>query len=201
MVGRVTQLTDKQSATYVQLLDLAEARFGEKGYAGVSLRELANELGIKHASLYHHVPGGKQQLYVAVMERTLQRYRAGIQEVMNKTQGDIATKLLEIAVWLLEQPPFDYHRMTTADLTHIDPEHQRSLTIMAFHSFQQPIRDVLLLARENGEITVRNLDLAAMMFLGEIQALHNVPFQYTLTSKEAVAEEIIDLLLNGWRKR
>lgn len=194
-------MTEKQSETYTLLLDLAETAFGEKGYTGVSLRNLADMLGIKHTSIYYHVPGGKQSLYVAVMERTLWRYREGIENATLRVQGDISAKMHAIAKWLLSQPPFDYHRMRTGDLIHLTPEHQRSLMYLSFRSFQQPVRDMLLLARENGEIDVRNIDLAATMFLGQIQALHNVPFEYTQTNKEAVAIEIIDLLLNGWRKR
>jgi TetR/AcrR family transcriptional regulator, cholesterol catabolism regulator len=194
-------VTDKQNSTYYQLLDVAEVWFNKKGYVEVSLRDLANELGIKHASIYHHVPQGKQQLYVAVMERMLNRYREGIERAIQQSNGMIVDKMRSVAHWLLNQPPFDYHRMTHYDLQHLAPEQQRALAYLAFVSFQQPIRDMLLVARANGEIAVANVDLAATMFLGPIQALHDVPFQYTQTNKEAVAEEVIHLILNGWKPR
>jgi AcrR family transcriptional regulator len=194
-------VTDQRSPTYAHLLDLAEGLFNEMGYDGVSLRDLARELGIKHASLYHHVPGGKQQLYIAVMERTLHRHRVGIETAIRETQGSIVDKMRAVAAWILGQPPFDEHRMRTQDLPHLPPEQQQALSFLAFRSFQQPVRDVLLIARQQGEIDLHNIDLAAVMFLRGIQALHDVPFEYTTTSKEAVAEDVIQLLLNGWRPR
>src|SRR5256712_11647521 len=37
------------------ILDAAERRFAERGFAGVSMREIASEAGLKNqASLYHH---------------------------------------------------------------------------------------------------------------------------------------------------
>lgn len=194
-------MSDQRNPTYTHLLDLAEGLFNEKGYDGVSLRDLAAALSIKHASLYHHVPGGKQQLYSAVMERTLYRHRDGMEAAIRDTPGNIIDRLRAVAAWILHQPAFDEHRMRTQDLPHLAPERQQALAFLAFRSFQQPVRDLLLIARQNGEIDVQNIDLAAVMFLRGIHALHNVPFQYTSTSKEAVAEEVIQLLLNGWRPR
>jgi AcrR family transcriptional regulator len=194
-------VSDQRSETYARLLDLAERWFGEKSYSEVSLRDLAGELGIKHASLYHHVPGGKQQLYIAVIERILRRHREGIEAAIRDTHGDIVDKMRAVAAWILTQPPFDEHRMRTQDVPHLAPEHGQALTFLAFRSFQQPVRDLLLLANAKGEIRVKNIDLAAVMFLRGIHALHAVPFQYTDTSKEQVAEEVIELLLNGWRPR
>jgi AcrR family transcriptional regulator len=194
-------MSEQRGETYNHLLDLAERWFVERGYAEVSLRDIAKALGIKHASLYHHVPGGKQQLYLAVMERMLNRYRKGIETTIGETPGDLREKMRAIASWLLQQRPFDEHRMRRLDLPHLEPEHQRSLSFLSFRSFQQPMRDVLLIAREKGEIDVDNIDLAAVMFLRAIQALHDVPFQYTQTNKETVAEDVIHLLLDGWRKR
>lgn len=53
------------------ILDAAERRFAERGFAGVSVREIANEAGLKNqASLYHHFRN-KKALYEAVLTRGL----------------------------------------------------------------------------------------------------------------------------------
>lgn len=51
------------------ILDVAERRFAERGFRGVSVREIAAEVGLKNqASLYHHFRN-KRALYEAVLAR------------------------------------------------------------------------------------------------------------------------------------
>src|SRR5215470_12304170 len=51
------------------ILDVAEGRFAERGFAGVSVREIAADVGLKNqASLYHHFRH-KRALYEAVLAR------------------------------------------------------------------------------------------------------------------------------------
>ena len=51
------------------ILDAAEARFADRGFAGVSVREIAADVGLKNqASLYHHFRN-KRALYEAVLAR------------------------------------------------------------------------------------------------------------------------------------
>src|SRR5262245_5820145 len=51
------------------VLDAAERRFAERGFAGVSVREIAADAGLKNqASLYHHFRD-KRALYEAVVAR------------------------------------------------------------------------------------------------------------------------------------
>jgi len=53
------------------ILDAAERRFAERGFAGVSVREIAADAGLKNqASLYHHFKN-KRALYEAVLARGL----------------------------------------------------------------------------------------------------------------------------------
>jgi len=53
------------------ILDAAERSFAERGLAGVSMRGIAAEAGLRNqASLYHHFQD-KQALYEAVLERGL----------------------------------------------------------------------------------------------------------------------------------
>jgi AcrR family transcriptional regulator len=50
-----------------EILDQAMALFGEVGYRGASLREIATRCGLSHPGLLHHFPT-KQSLLLAVLE-------------------------------------------------------------------------------------------------------------------------------------
>ena len=55
-----------------KILDVAEALFARRGYAGVGLREVATDAGLGKSSLFHHFPS-KAELYLAVLRRVFER--------------------------------------------------------------------------------------------------------------------------------
>ena len=60
-----------------KILDVAEARFAQRGYAGVGLRELAAASGLGKSSLFHHFPS-KADLYLAVTDRVVERIETAV---------------------------------------------------------------------------------------------------------------------------
>ena len=60
-----------------KILEVAEARFAQRGYAGVGMREVATAAGLGKSSLFHHFPS-KAELYVAVVERAIERIEAHV---------------------------------------------------------------------------------------------------------------------------
>ncbi|MEM9668316.1 MAG: helix-turn-helix domain-containing protein [Pseudomonadota bacterium] len=54
--------------TREKLLDTAEALFAERGFYGVSIAAIADELGLTKQALLHHF-GNKEKLYGAVLQR------------------------------------------------------------------------------------------------------------------------------------
>lgn len=52
-----------------RLIDAALAVFAERGYAGTELADVAAAAGVGRPLLYHYFEGGKEDLYVAVLER------------------------------------------------------------------------------------------------------------------------------------
>ncbi len=57
----------KGRARRSEIIDQAMAMFGEVGYRGATLREIATRCGISHTGLLHHFPN-KEALLVAVLE-------------------------------------------------------------------------------------------------------------------------------------
>jgi len=57
-----------------KILDVAEALFARRGYAGIGLREVADSSGLSKSSLFHHFRS-KEQLYHEVILRVLLRIR------------------------------------------------------------------------------------------------------------------------------
>ncbi|MFK8047529.1 MAG: TetR/AcrR family transcriptional regulator [Halioglobus sp.] len=60
----------KGELTSIRILDAAEDLFATHGYDGTSLRQIAEQTGIKEPGLYNYF-AGKQALYEAVLHRAL----------------------------------------------------------------------------------------------------------------------------------
>lgn len=66
--------TRDAAQTRADILDAAFVQFADKGLAGARVEEIAAAIGITKATLYHYFPG-KDDLYLAVLERAYRRMR------------------------------------------------------------------------------------------------------------------------------
>ncbi len=187
----------KPTSARERVLEAAETLFMERGYKGVTLADVAREVGIRTASLYYHVPGGKQDLFVEVVERSLVRHQAGLEAAVRHAAGDWTTQLQAAAVWLFSQPALDLIRMNQADMPALDPEHAARLGRAIYESLQRPVVDLLAAAQDRGEIDPPDLDLLAASFLSIVQTIHNTPATWQDRPKEKMAADMIRVLATG----
>ena len=78
--GQVPQTRRKDTSE--RALAAAEKLLVRGGYANLSLDGVADALGIRTPSLYHHFPGGKEELVLAVSERNAVQDGARVVELM-----------------------------------------------------------------------------------------------------------------------
>ncbi|GAC1469417.1 MAG: hypothetical protein NVS2B12_12480 [Ktedonobacteraceae bacterium] len=196
-----------------RVLRAAARLFARKGYAAVTLRDIAAEVGIRHTSLYHHVPGGKEEMFVEVTERELERHRRGLVQAITDAGPDIRAQLYAVADWLLSQPPVDLLRMTHADMPAIDPVQAGRLLKMAYDTILAPIEEVLVQAGQRGDLKPHDFGLIAGSLFGMLEALFIVPEQVlfedmnlkattvapSIQGRQRMARELVDVLLAGLR--
>ena len=63
------------------IISVAQKLFGVYGLEKVSMREIANELGLSKASLYYYFPD-KESLYIAVVEKEQAEYLSGLENLV-----------------------------------------------------------------------------------------------------------------------
>lgn len=183
-----------------QVLRVAERLFSERGYAAVTMRDIADELGIRQASLYYHAPQGKEQLFVEVIQESLKRHHQGIERAIAESDPDIGSQLRALAFWLLSQPPVDFTRFLRSDLPALEKEHAEHLLDLAAKALIAPIKEVIVTAYRRGEIRLVDEKAIATAFLALIDSLHDMD-RYTHAPGEVLARDIIDVLLDGLRRR
>jgi AcrR family transcriptional regulator len=73
---------DKGTKRRDNIVDEATRLFGERGYEGASMADLAERVGLRKASLFHHFPS-KEQLYAAVLERPARELGAAVDRALS----------------------------------------------------------------------------------------------------------------------
>ncbi len=189
---------DGLSESRGRLLDAAEALFIRKGYGATTLRDISTELGVSHASLYYHFPGGKDELFVAVTERNIERHRLGLIEAIQSGGDTLHGRLTQVASWLLSQPPMDLIRMAETDMPALPQATARKLMEALYASILWPITGIFREAKISGTVSKANDEgLLAGAFFGLIESLHATPSAYVSRGKMDMANELIGIVLKG----
>jgi AcrR family transcriptional regulator len=77
---------EAKARTREQLLDAAARIFARKGYAGASVEEIAESAGYSTGALYSNF-AGKQELFLELMSRKAERYRAAVAGILEPDAG------------------------------------------------------------------------------------------------------------------
>lgn len=181
-----------------QLLDAAESRFAERGYAAVTLKDIARDLGIRQPSIYYHVPGGKEDLYMEVMMRHLERHRAGVEAAIAAGGGSLEKRLHGIGAWMLHKPPVDVVRMTHSDLPALPPDYVKLLESAFQRCVFEPIEAIFQEADAQGLLRFRDARVLTRIFFSNIVALASARKYWAQHATERqVLGACLDILLHG----
>jgi TetR/AcrR family transcriptional repressor of lmrAB and yxaGH operons len=82
-----------------RLIESAARLFRRQGYAATGVKQLLDGSGTVNGSLYHHFPGGKEQVAVAVAERAGQEVEAALKKLLADA-GSVHTALDLWITWL-----------------------------------------------------------------------------------------------------
>lgn len=186
-----------------RVLDAAEALFSKRGYAAVRLQDIADAVQIRHASLYYHAPGGKEQLFIEVMERHFVRLRDGLEIVLAGASDDLRDQMTAVARWLALQAPVDLARMLNADVLSIDQAQAQRLSLLAYDALREPLAGALRSAAARGVVDLPDIELASIALIGILQCVHTIPRSFVRDDQHLVetAQATVDLLLTGLLKR
>lgn len=188
-----------QSSARERVQNVAERLFAERGYKAVTLRDIAQELGIRQASLYYHFPGGKEELYVTVVERGLRAHAEGLHQAIRDAGPHLETQLRSVLTWLVTHPLVDLGRMLLADFQAVSEQHRTRLTQLALESLVLPIESMLAAAKERGETTVGNARLAAAVVLTTAEGIVATSRVIGRQPDELVSQAL-EILLSGLRR-
>ncbi len=93
VVQRLTQAERRQD-TRRRLLVSAREVFGQRGFGGASLDEIAERAGLTRGALYYNFPGGKDDLFLALFEERTDERATAIERAFGEgDDGDLDATL------------------------------------------------------------------------------------------------------------
>lgn len=185
-----------------RLLDTAQQLFHERGYRAVTMQDIAQAMGMRQASLYYHVPQGKEQLFVEVAQRIFAQHCQALQSALGQAGADLESRLRAAAHWFNSQPAMNLLGMMHADVPALSNANHQQLNRLAAESLFEPLTQTFAAAIQQGEIRPMQPDLLAGAFLALMDGIaYSSDHQPNTPPRGVMAEAIISTLLDGLRPR
>jgi AcrR family transcriptional regulator len=149
--------------TKEQILLVAVKRFAQHGYAGTSLNEIADEVGIRRPSLLHHFPS-KDALYRAVLFESLGDWTALVEQATEGTREGWpqVERMMRAAFRFFEERP-EFVRLVRWAALEGGPILREELNVMLKPMFE---RGAAFLEREMDAGRLRRYDARQLLLTG-----------------------------------
>jgi AcrR family transcriptional regulator len=179
-----------RAARQLQLLDLAERLFSERGYAGASMDELARSAGVTKPVVYD-VFGSKEGLYLACVERSAAQLRDVVAEATRAAEG-VEAKLRAGVLAFLR---FAVEHRVAWDVLFLTPDGRFADEAQSIRRRQAAL--VAELFAEEAAVDPVALQATVAVVNGGSEALAGYAFEHPETPLDDLADLFVALIAPG----
>jgi AcrR family transcriptional regulator len=176
-----------------QLLELAEALFAERGYAGASMDELARRAGVTKPVVYE-LFGSKDGLFGACVDRSIERLAADISTAV-RAQDDPEERLRAGGLAFIR---FAAANRVAWDLMSMGGSFEQKAR--AVRSSQAELIRELMAEMARDDVDQRELEVAAHAVNAAYEGVAHWMWAHPDVPIEQIADWIADLLIPGLRR-
>jgi AcrR family transcriptional regulator len=182
------------------ILLAAERLFMDQGFRGISMRQIAEAVGVTKAALYYHFQD-KEELFVAIVERYLVAMSTLI-DTAAAGSGSCRAQISAIVQRILTQPVEERAilRLTSQELSNVSPANRARFMQMYHERFINRITALLEAGMASGELRVVEPSLATWTLLGMMYPyFHPSPPPGRSTSSEQI-NAMLSIFFDGLAK-
>ena len=184
---------------YEGILKAAADVIARRGFHQASIREIARGAGLSLAGLYHYV-GGKEELLLLVLDRSLDRLIATLDQAL----AEACTPELRLLTLIRTHLDFGFHHAAALKIINRDyellAEPRRSEVSTKRHAYLERglaiLRELDLHGRSDAELLS-----ATNLLLGMLNGIATRPFVRSPEDARSLAAEVGALFLYGFLER
>lgn len=179
-----------------EIITIAAKLFKEKGYSAVTMRDIAQEMNIKAASLYNHIKS-KQEILVLIIIELAEEFTTAMSKIVNSEETSIQ-KLEKII-----QLHIDITMRDSAALASLNADwmHLADTELLYFikmrEDYEENFRKIVKKGIADGEIKNLNSEVIIFSMLSTLRTLYLWYGKKNSLSASALKSDMTQVLLDG----
>ncbi len=186
------RITDRKT----EIINISAKLFKEKGYSAVTMRDIAQAMDIKAASLYNHIKS-KQEILVLIIIEIAEEFTNTMNDVVSSNESSIK-KIeriiqLHIDITLRDSNALaclnnDWMHLTDSDLEYF---------IKMRNDYEDNFRIIVKKGIQEGEIQNHNQDVIIFSILSTLRTMYIWYKKTNQLSEKTLRNNMTKVLLNG----
>ena len=179
-----------------EILRTASQLFSERGYNAVSMRDLAEALGIKAASLYNHIDS-KQELLSTIIISIAEDFTSGMNDIISSKMSTLEklNKVIDLHVRITLENSKDLYSLNN-DWMHLkDPDLSYYKDMRS--SYEENFRKILQQGVKNKEIEKLNVEVMLYSILSSLRTLNQWYSKKQGIDGKELSSQMKQVLLQG----
>ncbi len=188
-------MTQKSETRKEEIVRIAEKLFKKKGYSAVTMRDIAQAMGIKAASLYNHIQS-KQQILSEIIITIGEEFTQGMEEIVAAELSSIEKleQIIRLHVRITMKNP---SRMATMNNDWMHLEGQLDYYLSLRRNYEDSFLQILEVGIEKGELKQVNPEIMLFSILSTLRSLYLwIPKKEDII-KENLLGKLSNVLLTG----
>lgn len=186
----------KISDRKTEIINVAAKLFKEKGYSAVTMRDIAQAMDIKAASLYNHIKS-KQEILVLIIIEIAEEFTNTMDQVVNSSETTIKKieKIIQLHIDITLRDANalaclnnDWMHLADAELTYF---------IKMREDYEENFRTIIKKGITNFEIKNLNLEVIIFSTLSTLRTLYLWYGKKKSPDPAVLKSNMIQVLLNG----
>jgi len=189
----------KNKSRRTEILEKSARLIRKKGYAATTVRDIADELQIKPASLYNHI-SSKQEILQTVLLPLASRYTKGIQEISKSS----LTSLQKLERIIADQVRITVENTDAVSLipnewVHLDND-ARNTFLDLRDSYEKEFKKIFRKCIKDGYLRPVNVEIASFSILSTLRWLYSWYAKNKNVNSVVLETELITNLIGGLKK-
>lgn len=178
-----------------EIIRISASLFKKKGYSAVTMRDIAQELGIKAASLYNHIKS-KQEILIEIILSLAEEFTEGMDEIyaLDLSAVEKLKKIILLHV-SISSTNTDGMASLNADWMHLEEKLEYYLKLRS--DYEDKFRQIIKAGIGKGEVIDIDPDIILFSILSTLRSLYLWIPRKEFLHKEDLSNHLSQVMLEG----